>query len=71
MIQWKGFTATTQDEADAVTRFFDLTLAKEYGWTQTDILHRTTQDFYNDAILLMQKEAFFRQKEAEKKKNNK
>jgi len=64
-------TAKDTDEEEAVVRYFDLALAKEYGWTQYDILHRTTQDFFNDAVLKLQKEAFFRQQEAEKAKTKK
>jgi len=54
-----------------LNRFFDLKLAKEFGWSEAQI-QMTSQDFYDDAVLLMQKEAFFRNKkpEADKNKNS-
>ena len=71
MIQGKAFTAKTFLDKQILNRFFDLQVAREYGWTEEDILQKTSQSFYDDAVLLMQKEAFFRKKAADEQKKQK
>jgi len=53
-----------------VRRYFDCLLAHEFKWSEQDLAN-TTQEFYNDCVLYIQKKAYFSKPKPEDTKNGK
>lgn len=67
MIEGKTFTPTTPWQKDMVRRFSDIMLCKTFtGWTP-QIIADLPSDFYNDTILVLQKESAKAKRDADKK----
>lgn len=66
MIGWKEFKILNNFQKKAVSRYNDIMIAREFWWSEKQILE-TSQEFYDDIILILQKENALQKS----KKNNK
>lgn len=64
LLEGKSVTPKNSFQREAVKRFNDIYLCREFGWTPYDIAEMPV-DFYEDTLLLLSKEAAIKKRQQE------